>query len=233
MTYELLALGGTCFITTTDHKTVLKGHQVWRDGKLYLRREDCEADLAREATIYAHLGSHPQILGCFGLEQHAPGVHSLRLELAPLGCVRQFIAEQPCLSLEARLQMALDVVTSLAYMHSKGVQYCDMSCRNLFLFPGFRVKLGDFGASLLQGHGFAPTFCEEPQYELPLRGREFRNRPPIKRELFALGSAMYEIMSWRRPFEGLSDEEVEARYARDDRGQSGWGGDTEVLERGV
>lgn len=88
-------------------------------------REDCEDDLAREATIHAHLGDHPQILKCFGLEEHCAGVHSLRLELAPLGC------------------------------------------RNLFLLDGFRVKLGDFGASLLEGRKFRPTFCEETQYELP------------------------------------------------------------------
>lgn len=58
MPYELLGLGGTSYVTTTDHKTVLKGHQVWRDGERYLSRDDCEDDLAREAVIYAHLGDH-------------------------------------------------------------------------------------------------------------------------------------------------------------------------------
>jgi hypothetical protein len=91
-----------------------------------------------------------------------------------------------------------------------------MSCRNLFLFDGYRVKLGDFGASLLEGYEFKPTFCEETQYELPLRGREFKDRPPIKRELFALGSAIYEISMWKRPFQGIPDEEVEMRYAREE-----------------
>ncbi|AEO70969.1 2308f8de-1285-4237-84fb-af640ff103a3 [Thermothielavioides terrestris] len=218
MPYELLGLGATCYVTTTDHKTVLKGHQVWRDGKYYIGRDDCEDDLAREAAIYAHLGDHPQILKCFGLEEHCVGVHSLRLELAPLGCVRQYIAEHPRQPppLQTRLRMALDVATGLAYLHSKGVQYCDLSCRNLFLFHGFRIKLGDFGASLLEGCGLKPTFCEETQYELPLRGRRFSDRPAVKRELFALGSAIYEITAWQRPFQGLEDEEVEARYAREE-----------------
>ncbi|KAK4034440.1 kinase-like domain-containing protein, partial [Parachaetomium inaequale] len=142
----------------------------------------------------------------------------LLTELAPLGAVRQYIMEHPDNPppLPTRLQMALDVVTGVAYLHSKGVQHYDMSCRILFLFGGFRVKLGDFGASLLQGHDFAPTLCEESQYELPLRGRLFDDRPPAKRELFALGSAIFEITSWERPFQGLPDEEVELRYARDE-----------------
>lgn len=38
----------------------------------------------------------------------------------------------------------------------------------------------------------------------------------MKRELSALGSAMYEIVAWARPFPGLQDEEVEARYIRDE-----------------
>lgn len=217
MPYKLLGLGATSYVTTTDNKTVLKGYQVWRDGEYYFGRDECEEDLAREATIYRHLGNHPQILECFGLEQHCRGVHSLRLELAPLGCVRQFIqehADEP-LSLQTRLTMALDFATGVGYLHSRGVQYCDLSCRNAFLFDGYRVKLGDFGASLLEGHAFKPTFCEESQYELPLRGRHFKDRPPIQRDLFALGPAIYEFTMWKRPFQGLPDDEVEAMYARE------------------
>ncbi len=218
MSYQLLGLGATSYVTTTDNKTVLKGYQVWRDGKFYIGQDDCEDDLAREAAVYAHLGDHQQILKCFGLEQHCAGVHSLRLELAPLGCVRQFIAEHPRQPppLRTRLRMALDTATGVAYLHSRGVHHCDMSCRNLFLFDGFRVKLGDFGASLLEGWEFKPTFCEESQYELPLRGRQFNDRTSVKRELFALGSAIYEITAWERPFQGLEDKEVEARYAREE-----------------
>lgn len=38
----------------------------------------------------------------------------------------------------------------------------------------------------------------------------------MKRELFALGAAVYEITTWERPFQGLADEEVEAKYAREE-----------------
>lgn len=34
----------------------------------------------------------------------------------------------------------------------------------------------------------------------------------MKRELFALGSCLYEIMAWTRPFQGLRDSEVTKRY---------------------
>ena len=41
-------------------------------------------------------------------------------------------------------------------------------------------------------------------------------RPYVQRELFALGSAIYEIMAWEMPFTGLSDEGVEEKYGRED-----------------
>jgi serine/threonine protein kinase len=174
--------------------------------------------LSREDLIYRHLGRHPQILQYFGLEEVHPGVHSLRLELAPHGNVRQFIEEHAIdpPPERVRLQMALDVATGLSYAHSRGIRHSDLSCRNLFLFEGYRVKIGDFGASMLDGHGFVETTSEESQYELPCRGRKFCDRPVMKRELFALGSAIYEVMAWARPFKGLDDEEVEARYAREE-----------------
>ncbi|RTE75458.1 hypothetical protein BHE90_010077 [Fusarium euwallaceae] len=112
--------------------------------------------------------------------------------------------------------MATDAARGLAYLHSKQVQHRDLSCRNLMLFGDFQVKLGDFGVSLIEGCGFPEAFCEETRYELPLRGRKFERRPAQKRELFALGSAIYEITTWQRPWEGLEDDEVEARYGREE-----------------
>jgi hypothetical protein len=56
---------------------------------------------------------------------------------------------------------------------------------------------------------------EEPRYELPLRGREWEDRSCLKRDLFALGSSIYKIMAWKKPFDELSNGEVEKRFNRD------------------
>jgi hypothetical protein len=39
--------------------------------------------------------------------------------------------------------------------------------------------------------------------------------PLIKRELFGLGSAIYKIITWNRPFPELSDNKVDNKYTRD------------------
>jgi len=129
------------------------------------------------------------------------------LELAPHGCVRQFVAEhqQEELPLPTRGQTALDVASAVSYIHFKGMQHSG----SLFLFDRFLVKL----ATLVRRFSKA---ADSSRYELRRRGREFKDRRPIKREIFALASSIYEIMAWRRPFQGLADEMVESRYGREE-----------------
>ncbi|KAF5020390.1 hypothetical protein F66182_7598 [Fusarium sp. NRRL 66182] len=209
-------MGSSCFVSVYDGHTVLKGYEIWVNGRRrsYYPRS-CEDSLRREELIYRKLGQHPQVLQCFGLMEVHPGVSSLRLEMAPMGNLRQFIEEhinEPS-PRQNRLQMALDVAVGLSYVHSRNIQHADLSCRNFFVFENYRVKIGDFGASVTKGLEFPATVCEEMRYELPLRGRTFGDRPIIKRELFALGSAIYEIMAWGKPYPDLEDDEVEERYA--------------------
>ncbi|KAK3936797.1 kinase-like domain-containing protein [Diplogelasinospora grovesii] len=222
--FEIIGIGATCFVTATDDPTVVrKGYQVWEDGRLAVNREheyyeSGEEDVQREAAVYKLLGDHPHILKFLALEEVGPGVHSLRLERAPLNNLRRYIGQRPeePPTPEVRLRMTLEAARAIAHIHSKGAQHCDLSCRNLLLFAGLPVKLGDFGASLIDGRGFDETHYEEASYELPLRGREFHARPGRKRDLFALGSAIYEITTWKRPWQGLEDEEIESRYAREE-----------------
>ncbi|KUJ07408.1 uncharacterized protein LY89DRAFT_601650, partial [Mollisia scopiformis] len=103
---------------------------------------------------------------------------------------------------------------ALAYIHSKSVVHGDMSCRNILVCQDWIVKIGDFGGSMIDD-GESLGIGEEIRYELPLRGRTWEARPSIKKELFPLGSALYEIAAWKMPFDGLQDEEVEKNYAEE------------------
>lgn len=222
--FRTLGVGATAYVRTTDDpRVVRKGYQVWEGDRLSLNREDeyytsGEEDMRREVCVFEVLGEHPQILKFLSVEQVRPGVSSLRLERARFGDIREYIRQYPDSQPppKIRLGMACDAARGVAHMHAKGVQHCDISCRNLLLFEGFRVKLGDFGASLIDGRGFKHTHCEEASYELPLRGREFDARPGRQRELFALGSAIYEITTWERPWQGVGYDDIESMYAKEE-----------------
>lgn len=140
-------------MSVDDGRTFLTGYEIWVGGKRrsYYPRS-YEPELRREQLIYDNLGKHPQILQCFGLDEVHPKVHSLRLELAPLGNVRGYVeghTDEP-LPEYNRLQMAMDVAVGLSHIHSQKVRHADLSCRNIFLFYGYRAEIGDFGGSVME-----------------------------------------------------------------------------------
>jgi serine/threonine protein kinase len=88
--------------------------------------------------------------------------------------------------------MAVQILIGMMHMQSKNVFHCDFSCCNIFVFENWLVKIGDFGSSKIDDK--ESVGAKEVRYKLPLHRREWEVRDYIKRELFALGCAIYEIM---------------------------------------
>ncbi|KAM0438784.1 hypothetical protein ACHAPT_001543 [Fusarium lateritium] len=216
---KIIGIGVTSMVTTVDNKTVLKGYEVWWNGRLSGKCEPCEERILREDVIYKHLGEHPRILESFGLEQIRSGVHSLRLEMATMGCLREHLLDHlhDMPSTQVRLRVALDAADGVQYMHSRGILHNGLSARNMFLFDGFRVKIGDLGGAIFRDKDvFEKDQACEGRYTLPLRGREYDDVDIMTRELFALGCAVYEITAWQVPFRDVDSLEAERRYGRDE-----------------
>ncbi|RYP65718.1 hypothetical protein DL771_008163 [Monosporascus sp. 5C6A] len=212
MWWSVVGAGASSFVTCTDKKIVLKSHQVWEGGEIRPSLSASFEDaLCREAFMYQHLDTHSNIPACHGLEEIHPGVHALRLELAPSGNLRDYIQKHKDMPppVGVRLDMTLDAARALGHLHSLSVQHSNVSCRNLLLSDDHRVKLCDFGSSLIQGQAVDVGNYEEAAYELPLRGRTLKGRPVTKRGLSALGPLIYEIMAWVKPFEGDGLTEIE------------------------
>ncbi|RYO73901.1 hypothetical protein DL762_010633 [Monosporascus cannonballus] len=198
MWWSVIGTGASSFVTCTDKKTVLKSHKAWEDGEIRPSLSvSFQGALRREAFMYQHLGMHPNIPPpAAALMRSIPDVHALRLELAPFGNLRGYIWRHKDTPppVGVRLDMTLDAARALGHLHSLFVQLSDVSCRNL-LFDDHRVKLCDFGSSLIQGQALDATDYEEAAYELLLRGRP--------------------IMAWVGPFEGDGITEIEEKLAQE------------------
>ncbi|KAG4430678.1 hypothetical protein IFR05_013830 [Cadophora sp. M221] len=109
--------------------------------------------------------------------------------------------------------MAIQISGAMAYIHSKNVFHCDLSCRNVFVFEDWLVKIGDFGGSKIDNQ--EPLGAEEVRFELPLRGRAWQSRDYKKRELFALGCTIYETMARKIPFAEMTEDQAEKNYANE------------------
>lgn len=203
-----------------DTNTLFKGRQVWGDGKSYeYRHLSFDGALEHEAAVYEKLGDHPRISRCYGLEEVGPDVHALRLERSVVGCVRTYIADHPDRPppIGIRLRMAADFAEGMEYLHEKGVTWYDASTRNALLFDDFRVKLCDFGTAVMAGAEFKRVQSYETRYSLPLRGRVVDDLPPLERELFALGSAIYELTEWKVPYHGMTEGEIDVKVYDDEQ----------------
>jgi serine/threonine protein kinase len=213
---KVIGIGSSGIVTTEDGTTVLKGHTVVSNGRVTHFRDDFETvniTLAQEHRAYERLGSHKNIAQYMGRVQVQPGVYSLRLELAPKGDLRAFIETHTSaeIGFTLRLTWAADLAAGLAHAHSKGVFHCDFSCRNILLTERNGVKICDFGGAAIDDE--ESLGIEESRYQLPLRGRrQWDDRPVVKRDIFALGCAVYEIMAWKKPFADLADHEVDILF---------------------
>ena len=212
---SILGTGSSGIVSVYELDTtfVLKGYEVWHKGRCVRRFEPVEesrATLAIEDIIYQRLGSHAHVLKYDGKAAIAKDRFSLKLERAE-GDLRDLILERTAPAEQIRLKMAIQISCAMAHIHSKNVFHCDLSCRNIFVFGDWLVKIGDFGGSKIDDQ--EPLGAEEVRYELPLRGRLWEARDYTKRELFALGCAIYEIMAWKKPFAELTEAQTEKNYA--------------------
>ncbi|RTE72754.1 hypothetical protein BHE90_012826 [Fusarium euwallaceae] len=202
-----------------DSPSVLKGGTVWYKGQEALGpgKDIAESDknIRKEASIYRTLGQHDRILRCLGLETGAldgadsiPRAWALRLERSPSGSLRDYIvntsANRP--SQLTRLHLAHQFSEGVAHLHQSGIVWGDLSTRNAFLFDKWRVKLGDFADSDQVGvypsnwYGCEDRYCP-PGSDHPQQ----HTTETMSRELFALGSAIYEIVEWKVPYGSSTD----------------------------
>ena len=101
---------GIVSIYIPDEDFVLKGYEVWRDGRCWGRigNPTSKASLELEHIIYERLSAHPHILKYCGRISVGENAYSLKLERA-LGNLRKLILECPAPIERTRLEMAVQI----------------------------------------------------------------------------------------------------------------------------
>src|SRR5207245_2477560 len=109
--------------------------------------------------------------------------------------------EEP-LTLERKLDIAIDVLQGLAYAHGRGVIHRDIKPSNVRIASDGSVKIMDFGIARLQTADITGSgaIVGTPTYMAP---EQITNGPITPAtDLFAVGCLLYELLSYRKPFEG-------------------------------
>ena len=93
-------------------------------------------------------------------------------------------------------------------MHSKNILHRDLKIQNMFLTADDVIKLGDFGIAkaLSTASDMARTSCGTPYFMAPevCRGEVYGQ----KADTWALGCAVYELITLNKPFDGSNVQQI-------------------------
>ncbi|KAB8239984.1 kinase-like domain-containing protein [Aspergillus flavus] len=136
------------------------------------------------------------------------------LEFAENGDVRRFLRKGKVPSEYMLLQWAHQAAQSLAFCHSHGVLHGDINCGNFCLDRRLNIKLSDFAGSSINGS--PAKVCYSASHQLPDNHPSTSNGIMIseKTEIFAFGSALYEMVTGNEPYSDKEESEIEELYRR-------------------
>lgn len=181
------------------------------------RRASRDAVLA-EADVHLSL-SHPSVLRVEAVYEGDREVWIVT-ELCRGGELFDQLARRRNLSEPVARRVMLQVLSALAYLHSRGIMHRDIKPENVLLASDadgcWDVRLSDFGfarAASLE-HGAATALCGSPYYCAPevLRARSGASPYDTAADVFSAGVLLYVMLAGFLPFD--QDEFVDAAHSR-------------------
>jgi serine/threonine protein kinase len=172
-------------------------------------RARCKVEIkVYERLEQTHMESCSTILQYYGQSENG-----IILEYAEIGPLREYLRTANTPSETLRLRWARQAAQALVFCHANGILHGDINCSNFFLDGEQNLKLGDFAGSSIDNS--PATICYSTTHQLPTLDYSSDSEDVIitkETEIFAFGSALYEIMTGRPPYEDKSDSEVERLF---------------------
>src|SRR5881296_3678705 len=164
------------------------------------RSVDARDRFLREARAAGAL-QHPNIVTIYDLGE-SEGQLFIAMELVDGRDLSSLIAFNEPLALERKLDIVIEVLQGLAYAHERGVIHRDVKPSNVRIASDGSVKIMDFGIARLQSADVTGSgaIVGTPTYMAPEQITNGAITPAT--DLFAVGCLLYELLSFRKPFEG-------------------------------
>lgn len=188
-------------------EVVIKVPRIDQDGEI--TKANAKA-MTVEADVYRILGPHPLIANC---KYISPTRDMIVLEFYDKGNVKDYVAAHGPTQLR---KWAKQMIQAVEFVHSKGVRHSDIRLEQWLLDSEMNVQLSDFNSS---GHDECLSLglrCERalgneaPSHFMP---RDPSDDNSVLSDLFALGSALYELEQGSSPYAGEDEETITKQFA--------------------
>lgn len=161
--------------------------------------------LAREFQMLASL-KHPHVISVLDY-----GFHDERhpyFTMALLKNVKTIIAAAKSLSLEGKVDLLIQFLQSLTYLHRRGIIHRDLKPGNVLVENNETVHVLDFGLSTLSEQQPDPDAKSKVHGTLTYVAPELlrKGKATPQSDLYAVGVIAYEVFSGEYPFEVYRDD---------------------------
>ncbi len=149
----------------------------------------------KEAAIIGNM-NHRNIINVFDVEERFNTLFIIMeyLEGVPLDLV---LKQQGPLPADQVVDIFRQVCTGLAYAHERGIVHQDIKPDNLYLLPGGRIKILDFGLACPFG---SENFEMEGTIEY-MSPEQIESYPVDARtDIYCLGITAFELLTGKKPF---------------------------------
>jgi len=189
--------------TRVKRPVALKVLHVTPDGEAKQR-------FLKEADVLARL-NHPNIVQIYD-EGEAEGLLYLAVEYIEGRSLQRIVAEGKSPGTNYAIEIIRQVGTALGYAHQRGVVHRDVKPSNILISNQGRVLLTDFGLAIAPGTETltnAGTIAGTLLYMSPEQA--MGKRLDGRSDLFSLGVVLYELLTGRHPFSGVSLAQILSR----------------------
>jgi serine/threonine protein kinase len=163
------------------------------------RQDDLRKRFLHEAQAAGSL-QHPNVVCIYDLGE-ADGHLFIAMEFVQGVDLEHLIESGESLSLQARLDIIIDVLTGLAFAHKRGIVHRDIKPANIRVGEDGRAKIMDFGVAHLASSSMTSTgsILGTPTYMAPEQITEGKTSPAT--DIFATGGVLFQILTLMKPFD--------------------------------
>jgi len=173
---------------------------------------DVRERFLREAKSAGRL-NHPNIVTIFDVGEQGD-IAYIAMEMLEGRSLQEVLRESTRMPFHTIAELAAQVADALGHAHGFSVVHRDVKPANVMILPSGRAKLTDFGVAYIPSSTTtqAGSALGSPRYMSP---EQVLGQPVDPRsDVFSLGVVLYEMLTWRNPFEQPGDTTIFALMQR-------------------